>query len=97
TVISRGDILPTLMFELTERLRIDVAHRSFLVFGLWRSRTAARYVTECSDVVTGQPDSHLFLEPLTLDKNAQLFVADFSAFLKRDLVSARKHERRNYE
>ena len=50
-VISRGDFLPPMMLKLTESPRIDLTHRCVLIFSLWESLAAARYVTELGDII----------------------------------------------
>src|SRR5437867_3229850 len=85
------------MCELTKGVWVDVAHRGRLILRFWKTGAAARYMTECCDVVARQPDSGQLLDFLALQQNAKFFVADLRAFLKCDLVSACKHQRGDYE
>jgi SagB-type dehydrogenase family enzyme len=96
-VIPRSDLLPALVFELTEGLWIDLGHRRFLVFGLRGTRTATRNMTEARDIIAGQQHPVQFLYSFALEQNPELFVADFCALLKRDLVVACKHQCGNHE
>src|SRR5262245_8593365 len=68
-----------------------------LVFCLRKTRPAARYMTELSDVVAGEVNAGLHFEFLPLEQNAKLLVANLRAFLKSDLVGACEHGRWNNE
>jgi hypothetical protein len=52
---------------------------------------------ELGDIITGQPDSQRSFNAFSFEENAKFFIADFGALLKSDLVSAGKHQSRNFE
>jgi hypothetical protein len=54
-------------------------------------------MAELSDVIAGEPYTRQLFDSLPLEQNAKFFVADFRAFLKRDLICACEHQRRDYE
>src|SRR5262245_17590027 len=54
-------------------------------------------MTKLSDVIAGQPNAGLLLEPLALKQNAKLFVTNLRTLLKGDLVRAFEHQCGNYE
>src|SRR5215467_10614013 len=79
------------MLEGPEVFRIDRIHgQKDLCFG--KTWASARYVTELGNVITSQPDAGRRLDFFSFQQNAELFITDLRAFLKRYAIRSSEHQ-----